>query len=1212
MDQDVVLPCPVQGLPIPTVQWLKNGQLIADGGNFVGEGPTDIRLEKVGPADAGRYTCRASNEVGQLNTDFELEVIAPPQFLKEGPRNFEAVEGQSVTMACPIEATSFTDIAWTHGTEPVDATNARFSGDNKRLTLPRVTLSDGGKYVCRASNLAGHTEADLSLRVLIPPRIDKSNMVNNPLAILGKEIFMECPAFGIPQPTIIWKKGEAKLMDNGGRIVFKQGNQTLGIRGVSLSDQQENYSCEVENKVGKLREEFRLEVLVPPEMEQSTEEFVSRREGELLELVCPLKSDTLAAADELRVVWAKDGRPLESNPNIEMGGEHSWLKLVLRDLLMSDAGQYKCVASNRAGQSFHKFDVDILSKPLIDLSRNGPEPHVIAGRAITLWCPASGNPLPTVRWFLNGVDITPQSSSGKGRYRLLDQGQGLEIQPSAPEDAGLWTCQAENRAGTSTADISLDVWVEPTVRVLVEDNAPIKPIGEAMALLCEVHGNPEPVTSWSLREQTLLPTAGKLHISKGAQRLEIARLRIDDAGDYYCIAQNEVGSATDFVSVDILVPPSISRESAELNPRLPLGRSLTLFCDVIGKPPPSISWTKNGTNFRGGENVQLGEGNRSLHIQNISLTDRGVYRCEATNRAGNDSVEYRLDVFQAPIIVKGGTEQVVDGKVAVLECVASGEPPPLISWQRNGVLVEMGVRYALEASQLKVIDTRSSDSGIYVCVATNEAGTDQQAFTLEVLVPPKLVSDTPVQVAVSEGGTATLECKSRGYPAPQVIWSVESRNSPHFHPIGTILKRNVQYELSEDGQTLQLFGLSHESTRHFRCSAINNAGMDQLEFGISIIRAPFLSREGVLALNVTEGGPLLIPCGVKGTGKGLGDQVHWTHNGKLLTVNEQLSFAEVTTAQGGNYTCTVKNAAGNASSTVVVHVGVAPKISEDGKHSRGRVIVEKGATAELWCESVGIPKPKISWFRDDQPLKKFAPTAFTANEGSGTVQSMDTQRSTAIFGDVQPEHSGVYTCVAENWAGKVNKTVDLVVLIPPSISPERDQTEVESGQMAVLHCNATGIPEPLVSWVKAEEPPVEIVANERKYQLLGTSLAIREVDKNDDGFYHCVARSEAGQAIGFRRVLVKLPMSDLRRIYVECDTNGIPVKNSYVRARGDRPKRPNDYIHWGKEEALTELPKNGTDGTLVVCLPESDGFEERRRRTQTAEAEINDEGSGRL
>lgn len=76
---------------------------------------------------------------------------------------------------------------------------------------------------------------------------------------------------------------------------------------------------------------------------------------------------------------------------------------------------------------------------------------------------------------------------------------------------------------------------------------------------------------------------------------------------------------------------------------------------------------------------------------------------------------------------------------------------------------------------MQVIDTRSSDSGIYVCVATNEAGADQQAFTLEILVPPK-VSPTPsdtAQIAVPQGGNATLKCTARGYPQPMIHWSVE-------------------------------------------------------------------------------------------------------------------------------------------------------------------------------------------------------------------------------------------------------------------------------------------------------------------------------------------------------------------------------------------------------------------------------------------------------
>ncbi|KAL3123123.1 hypothetical protein niasHT_005056 [Heterodera trifolii] len=1390
--QDVLLPCPVQGIPFPTVQWLKDDRPIADAKTkFVGDGPTDIRLEGVGTADSGRYTCRANNEVGQLDTHFELEVIAPPQLMKEAQRNFEALEGQAVTLLCPIESPPRAGIVWLRATEQIDGPNARISADSKLLTLSRVSLSDGGKYSCRATNLAGHSEADLNLRILIPPRIDKSNMVNNPLALLGKEISMECPAFGIPEPTITWRKGESILLDEGQhRIVLEQRNQTLGIQRVTLSDRG-TFSCEVANKVGKVREEFHLEVLVPPEMENGTTERVSRREGEPFELICPLKKGAPGEGADLRVAWTKDGRPLEpeTDPHIEIRGEGS---LALRSPSLADAGQYKCIASNRAGHSFHKFDVDIFCtdsefcrhlehshknklrrkaqqsreraerfslgrggggddeewaeepfrrhtklrkqfrhsrgpsraresfsrpiyaeyafsmrrllqgvrggsaftgrklglprkrqwlydsltldratvahpsasakvvhayapafmtgghkprvnvvrarfqqirrnwkglgqgrpqhfgraetephaqlksdttvrpnqrtypKPQIDLSRNAPEPHVIAGRPITLWCSASGNPLPSVRWFLNGLDISQYFSADKGhRHRFLDQGHGLEINPSAPEDVGLWTCQAENRAGTSTADISLDVWVEPTVHVRVEDSTPVKRIGEQMTLLCEAKGNPEPVISWSFREQTLLPSAGKLHISKGAQRLEIARLRVENTGDYYCIAQNEVGSASDFVSIDILMAPAISRESAELNPRLPLGRSLTFFCDVIGKPPPIIRWTKNEKSLKEDANVQLGEGNRSLLIQNISLSDRGVYRCEATNRVGNDSVEYRLDVFQAPIIAKGGTEQAVEGKVAVLDCVASGEPAPLISWQRNGVLVEMGVRYVLEGSRLKVIDTRSSDSGIYVCEATNEAGTDQQAFTLEVLIPPKLTSESARQMAVPRGGNGTLSCTARGYPTPQVIWSVESTNSSHFHPIGTVLKRNAQYELSEDGQTLHLFGLSHEGTRLFRCSAVNNAGIDQLEFEIGIIRAPTLSRKGILTINVTEGEPLLIPCGVIGTGKQIGEQIQWTHNGRPLAgEGPTKSIGQVTRAQGGNYTCTAKNKAGNASSTVMVHVGVAPKIREDEARARGRVIVEKGATAELWCEAVGIPPPKIIWLRDDQPLTKFAPTAFTANEGTGgSVQSADTRRSTAVFGEVQPQHAGVYTCEAENWAGKANKTVDLVVLIPPSISPEREQIEVERGQMVVLQCNATGIPEPLVSWEKADDAAAAHIAGDggRKYQLLGTSLAIREVEKKDEGIYQCIAKSDAGQTIGVRQIIVKTPQqkkAKRQRIFVECDANGKPVKHSFARVRGDRPKGSDDYGHW------TGMPKNGTE---VKCLPKGDKFWKKRR-----------------
>lgn len=79
--------------------------------------------------------------------------------------------------------------------------------------------------------------------------------------------------------------------------------------------------------------------------------------------------------------------------------------------------------------------------------------HVIYGRPISIWCPTTGNPTPTIRWYLNGNQIKQSN-----KYQILDQGQGLEISSALTIDDGVWTCEASNAAGTSHLEIDLDVW----------------------------------------------------------------------------------------------------------------------------------------------------------------------------------------------------------------------------------------------------------------------------------------------------------------------------------------------------------------------------------------------------------------------------------------------------------------------------------------------------------------------------------------------------------------------------------------------------------------------------------------------------------------------------------------------------------------------------------------------------------------------------------
>lgn len=128
------------------------------------------------------------------------------------------------------------------------------------MTLRETQLNDGGKYTCKASNEAGSTDVDLILKVLVPPTIDESNIIGNPLAVAKKPFHLECPVSGIPQPHVAWSKDGIPVDFDSGRMQLAQNNQTLVIKEVEISDQG-RYTCRATNKGGQAEEDFNLEVI---------------------------------------------------------------------------------------------------------------------------------------------------------------------------------------------------------------------------------------------------------------------------------------------------------------------------------------------------------------------------------------------------------------------------------------------------------------------------------------------------------------------------------------------------------------------------------------------------------------------------------------------------------------------------------------------------------------------------------------------------------------------------------------------------------------------------------------------------------------------------------------------------------------------------------------------------------------------------------------
>ena len=78
-NRTVVLSCPAEGLPNPTVRWLRNGEvlstLLPDSGHLhvLAEG-RQLRVKSSSLTDAGTYTCEASNKAGKDSQDFRLSV----------------------------------------------------------------------------------------------------------------------------------------------------------------------------------------------------------------------------------------------------------------------------------------------------------------------------------------------------------------------------------------------------------------------------------------------------------------------------------------------------------------------------------------------------------------------------------------------------------------------------------------------------------------------------------------------------------------------------------------------------------------------------------------------------------------------------------------------------------------------------------------------------------------------------------------------------------------------------------------------------------------------------------------------------------------------------------------------------------------------------------------------------------------------------------
>ena len=126
--------------------------------------------------------------------------------------------------------------------------------------------------------------------------------------------------------------------------------------------------------------------------------------------------------------------------------------------------------------------------------------------------------------------------------------------------------------------------------------------------------------------------------------------------------------------------------------------------------------------------------NGALQILQVRKSDSDAYFCSAANLLGRGEKQTLLVVVSLPrFIVKSPAKLIARlGDTLSLNCSATGDPQPVISWKKQGGQLPVG-RSQQTSSGLVLKNVRLIDAGNYICVATSAGVFDVETVTsLEV------------------------------------------------------------------------------------------------------------------------------------------------------------------------------------------------------------------------------------------------------------------------------------------------------------------------------------------------------------------------------------------------------------------------------------------------------------------------------------------------
>ncbi|XP_061410475.1 obscurin-like [Lethenteron reissneri] len=492
------------------------------------------------------------------------------------------------------------------------------------------------------------------------------------------------------------------------------------------------------------------------------------------------------------VTWEKDSKQIRSGGRYKIVEEGNTYRMTVRDLMLSDSGQYICRARNYVGEAYAAVTLVVEYTPGYRQESSAPLlPHeppafimrptsqkVSQGYSATFTCMVSGRPAPTITWQRDGKNVDNFVDS----YRFLTEGRDgmhtLKINSVRPSDMGTYSCKVKNSAGEVNASAILGV---PSEQILWS-----KP----------------PSTAYGKKEEDT-PALSYMHRKRFDYHQYSSNAltsRLSPYTSYRSYSHSPVRPQEEASTRSYSRSPSrYGREQLSPSDAATMrARSKSPIYRQEARAPRAPSPSRPGKDYLSPAHTT------SSYRPGRSASRSPVRLVEETPDTRVGSSRYSTE----NLLKTTKTFTVTEGKHARFSCYVTGKPKPEIVWKKDSEIIVPGRRHLTYEDDdgyfiLKVLFSKQCDNGLYTCTATNVVGKTYSPVQL-IVHEPRVPFRTKLRdVEVREKESVTLECEvpHRGVKASWYLEETELEPHPDKYVMeeeGTMRRLTIRNVTADD------------------------------------------------------------------------------------------------------------------------------------------------------------------------------------------------------------------------------------------------------------------------------------------------------------------------------------------------------------------------------------------------------------------------------